>query len=155
MGAWKPHHICGMSLPMCAVRPGREEAPLDSITGKSPLLVSNAILFITNRLQQATGMISLIISLMMTKTLKDCLVVTQRYSHQHHTVAISYCWLNQSEWISPDRPSNHPLPYHLSMWLIRVRSWTPKKGIDTSSLQLTQLIGRQGDHPRRILTSCF
>lgn len=50
MGAWKPHHSCGMSLPMCSVRHGREEALKDNITGKIPLLVSNAISVTTNKL---------------------------------------------------------------------------------------------------------
>lgn len=38
MGAWKPHHSCGMSLPMCSVRPGREEALWDNITGENSLV---------------------------------------------------------------------------------------------------------------------
>lgn len=37
MGACKPHHSCGMTLPMCPVRPGREEAPLASIVVEIPL----------------------------------------------------------------------------------------------------------------------
>lgn len=51
MGACKPHHSCGMTLPMCPVRPGREEAPLVSKIVESPLasieclIVSSQITF--------------------------------------------------------------------------------------------------------------
>lgn len=44
MGACKPHHTCGMTLPMCPVRPGREEAPLVSITREIPSHALNAVL---------------------------------------------------------------------------------------------------------------
>lgn len=36
MGACKPHHSCGMTLPMCPLRIGTEEAPLVSITREIP-----------------------------------------------------------------------------------------------------------------------
>lgn len=65
MGACKPHHSCGMTLPMCPVRPGREEAPLVSITRGIPHASIHGISF--HDLLQATLMISSTVFLAMAR----------------------------------------------------------------------------------------